>query len=530
MIALQDKRRWRFPGRTVAIAPLLAAAAAVALAATSALAADTALPSHPDQLKYPPLKYQPPRAADYRVKLANGMVAYLVSDRSIPLVTVHVLMRIGPDLDPPGKEGLAAGTVYLLTRSGTKARSAKALEDRLAYLGAQLESQIGGGGGGPFGGGAPSLGPAEARASINLLSKDVEEGLALLVDCLKNAAFEGDRLKLHKDQALQAIKQRNDDSGSIENYQWSFLTSGDDHWSTRYTTAASIQSITREDLAAFQHRYIGPKNFILAVAGDFDRAAMVKRLEKAFEKWPVAGERPGPPAAPSQAPSHGWFLVEKDVNQGRVSIGLPGLQREDPDIYAARIMNDILGGSTFTSHLGNRIRSDEGLAYQVASRLGGGVYYAEPWRLVYQSKVRSVAYATQIALAEIQKMRDSLVTPEELEVSKNGFIEAFPAQFGTAPAIAGLLAVEELTGRYQRDPSFFANYRDKLGAITAEDVRRVARRLLDPAKLVVLMVGNTSEMMLGDPKHDARIALLAGGPPARLPLRDPMTMKPMANP
>jgi zinc protease len=224
-------------------------------------------------------------------------------------------------------------------------------------------------------------------------------------------------------------------------------------------------------------------------------------------------------------------MVDKAVNQGRVSVGIRGIQRDDPDLYAMRVMNDILGGGGFTSRLVNRIRSDEGLAYQVNTRLGEGVYYPEPWRLVFQSKVRSVAYATQIALAEIARMRDSLVTQDELEVSRNGFVEAFPTLFATAGAIAGQLAADELTGRHAKNPGYWAEYRDKVRAVTAQDVQRVARRLLDPAKMTYLMVGDTKEISLGDPKHaDAQVARMAGGEPRHLPLRDPMTMKPMANP
>src|SRR5262249_46067918 len=152
----------------------------------AALFADTAKPERPDQLVFQPLKFDPPAAADYRVKLGSGVIAYLVPDRSIPLVTVSVQMRIGADLDPEGKEGLAATTMYLLTRSGTKARSADDIEARIGALGAQMSSQIGfgfgRGGGGPGGGGQEFA--TEASASINLLSKDVDEGLAILVECM----------------------------------------------------------------------------------------------------------------------------------------------------------------------------------------------------------------------------------------------------------------------------------------------------------------------------------------------------------
>src|SRR5262249_40911104 len=135
-------------------------------------------------------------------KLANGMVAYMVQDRALPLVTISILMRIGPDLDPPGKEGLAATAMNLLTRSGTKKRDAKALEDRLASLGARLSSDVGGTSLNPFGGGV-QVGPSESYVSINLLSKDTDEGIAILAECLGAPAWEAERLKLRKDQLLQ---------------------------------------------------------------------------------------------------------------------------------------------------------------------------------------------------------------------------------------------------------------------------------------------------------------------------------------
>jgi len=500
-------------------------AALALLAACAAAAPAQEIVSHPDQLQFPSYTYVPPQASKYRVKLANGMIAYLVPDRSTPLVTVSVLMRLGPQLDPSGKEGLAAMCANLLTRSGTATMTAEQVETKVAGLGAQLESNVGGGGGGFFGGGIP-IGPSEGRATVNLLSKDVDEGLALLTSCLKTAAFQADRVKLYKDQALQRMKRRNDESGDIEEREWSALLRGDDHWSNRWSTKASIEGLTVDDLKAFQKRYVGPKNFLLAVSGDFDRGTMVKKLEAAFAKWPTPGEKPGLPPAPDKPAQAGWYMVEKDVNQGRVSIGLPSLDRYDPDWAAARVMNDILGGGGFTSRLVNRIRSDEGLAYSVNSRIEGGTYYPEPWRLVFQSKVRSVAYATEIALGEIGKIRDSLVTPTELTASRNKFVESLPVQFETASAIAGTLAAEELTGRYDKDPAYYADYAKRLNAVTAADVQRVAKRLLDPSKMTVLMVGQTGEMMKGDDKHPASIEKMAGGDPKRLPLRDPLTMKP----
>jgi len=525
-IAGTQPRPWARGAGT--LVPLWAASLALVLS-SAAGAADK--PAHPNQLTYTPLAFDPPKAADFRVKLGAGPVAYLVPDRSVPLVSITVFMRIGPDLDPAGKEGLAATAMYLLARSGTRTRSAAALEERVGALGAQLSSNLGGGfgGGGPGGGGA-GIGVTEASASINLLSKDADEGLAILVECLKSPAWEAERLQLRKDQALQDMKERNDDSGGIEQREWSVLQRGDDHWTNHWSTAQSIGGITADDLAAFHRRYVGPKNFIVAVSGDFDRAAMVKKLDRALAAWPQAGERPAPPPAPQAAAAAGWYLVDKDVNQCRVSIGLPAIDRYDPEWAAAQVMNDILGGGGFTSRLVNRIRSDEGLAYSVRSGLDGGTYYKEAWRATFQTKVRSTAYAIQIAFQEVERIRTAAVTDDEIENSKNKFIEAFPSRFETASAIATTLAGEELTGRYGRDPKFYAEYRDRIRGVTAAQVQGVARRLLDPARMAVLMVGNAGDILQGDPKHDVSIRSLAGADPKRVPLRDPLTMKPVLTP
>ena len=513
--------------RPLAVAGFLAAllvAATPGPGTRPAVAAD--LPARPEQLKYPPLKYAPPKSADYRVKLADGIPAYLAPDPAIPLVTVTVLMRVGPDLDPAGKEGLAATMVHQLTRSGTPTLTAEQLEERLAFLGAQLESGMGGGGGMMGLGGVPITG-TESRVTLNLLAKDLDEGLALLTACLKGAAFQADRLKLRKDQQLQNMKQRNDNTADLEEREWGFLMRGAEHWSNRYPTAASINSLTRDDLVALQKRYLGPKNFVIAVSGDFDRATMKRKLEQAFAGWPTPGENPGPPKPPTAPAAQGWYVVDKDVNQTRVSLGLRALDRYDRDFYTAQVMNYVLGGGGFTSRLVNRIRSDEGLAYSVNSRFEGGTYYPDPWRAVFQTKARSTAFALSIALTEIGRVRDSLVTPGELETAKSALIEGFPARFPTTQAIAGALAADESTGRYQKDPAYLSQYASRIGAVTALDVQRVARRLLDPAKLAFLMVGSAKEMALPDGKHDVTLMKLAGGESQRIPLRDPMTMKPM---
>jgi predicted Zn-dependent peptidase len=324
------------------------------------------------------------------------------------------------------------------------------------------------------------------------------------------------------------MKQRNDDSASIEARERGFLAHGEGFWTNRYPTKASLEALTRDDLVAFQKRTVHPRNVLVAVSGDFDRKAIVKKLETLFASWPYPGEASPPVPKPDHRMAAGTFLVDKDVNQGRVSILLPGIQRDDPDFYAALVMNDILGGGSFTSRITNRVRSDEGLAYSASSAFVGGVWYPGTWRAAFQSKVRSAAYASEIVLQEMTKVRDQGVTDDELKTSKASFVDTFPRRFATKAQVVSALLDEEFTGRYRTNPAYYANYRANVEKVTAADVKRVAGRLIAPDKVTLLVVGKKADLLNPDPKHPVKFADLTGGKLTELPLRDPMTMKPPA--
>jgi zinc protease len=264
----------------------------------------------------------------------------------------------------------------------------------------------------------------------------------------------------------------------------------------------------------------------VAASGDFDRDQMVEKLEKLFSDWPDAGQTPGPiPTNTEFAPS-GVYLVDKDVNQGRVSMMLPGVKRDDPDYFAIMVMNDILGAGGFTSRIMNRVRSDEGLAYDAHSRFPGGVYYPLTFSAGFQSKSRTVPYAASIVLEEMKRIAAEAVKDDELNTSKRGFIDRFPRTFATKAQIANTFAADEFTGRYAKQADYWKQVRPHLQAVSKDDVLRVAKKYLTPEKLVILVVGKKSEIMLGHPEHPVKLIDLTRGTLKDVPLRDPLTMKP----
>lgn len=475
-------------------------------------AAAAAIPDRPEKLSFAPLEFHPPKPEPYRVPLASGPVAYVVPDRELPLVNIAISVHTGDWVEPVGKEGLTDLCGSLLTQAGTATRTAQELEERLAYLAAGLGSGIQG---------------AQGSVSLNLLSKDLDEGLAILREVLTTPRFQADRIDLQKQQMLQGMKQRNDDSAHIEGQQVGFLAYGENFWDNRHQTAASVASITRDDLLAFQRQWFWPSNFVLAVSGDFDRDAMVTKLEKLFANWPWPGTPPPPIPTNITMAAAGVYLVDKDVNQGRVKLLLPGIMRDNPDYFPIIIMNDILGGGGFTSRIMNRVRTEEGLAYSASSSFPGGVFFPYAFTAGFQSKSRTVAYATSIVIEEMKRIAAEPVTAEELENAKKGFIDRLPRSFASKAQVAGVLASEEFTGRYQTAPDYWQQVIPRIRAVTREDVQRVAKKYLTPERLVILAVGQKDEILKGDTSHAVTFTNLVGGKFTELPLRDPLTMKPL---
>jgi predicted Zn-dependent peptidase len=506
-----------------AFALVLAAACGLAAAASPAAGvqapsaapasptqAAPAIPDRPEKLVFKPIQFQPPSAKDHRVVLKNGMVVYIAEDRALPLVNVAITVRTGSWLEPAGKEGLAALTGAQLRRGGSRTLSAEELDEKLDFLAAQVSTGIG---------------ATAGTASLNCLADNLDQALALFVELLRAPRFQEDRLALAQDQAVQEMKKRNDESSDIEAREWGVLLYGPGFFGNRFTTEASVRSIGREDLLAFHRKYFFPANMIAAVSGSFSRGEMLRKLEAAFAGWPSpkASIPPIPSAIATASP--GLYRVQKDVNQGRVSIGLPTVRRDDPDVYALEVMNEILGGSGFTSRITKTVRSDEGLAYSAGSGFSPGIWFPGRWRAAFQSKSRSVAWATELVLQELRRMRDEPVSEQELETIKNSLIQTFPSSFASRAQSMAIFAADEYT---RRDPAYWATYRDRIRAVTAADVQRVARAHLLPERLLVLVVGDQAEIDRGDPKHPVRLAALApGGKVTALPLRDPLTMKPL---
>jgi zinc protease len=489
----------------LATVPLL-----LALAAPVALG--QAIPDRPEKLTFPPISWEVPKAKDAKVVLKNKVPAYLVADASgVPLVRVTVWWRGGGYLDPAGKEGLASLFGSQLAVGGTQRTDAAKLEDRLEALSATLSS---------------SCGPTSGSLYLQVQEKDLAEGLDLLMQALTQPAFAQERLDLAKRSARQGLERRNDAVTSIAQLQMPTLLFGEKFFATERTTAASLEAITREDLLAFHASLLHPANLVVAVSGKLERKAMTGLLNRtvgALAASPAARPSPKVPQ-PGFARTPGLYVCDKDAPQAMLQWAFPGMRRSDPDWYPAMVMNHVLGGGGFAARLMKKIRSDEGLTYGVRTQLGEGPYWRGDLTGGLQTKNRSVAYALRLALAEMQRLKDEPLTEAELTSIRDGLVEAFPAQWGSRLIVANRFAAESLEGRPE---DWWLDYREKVKAVTAADVQKAAKKLLDFEKMVVLAVGKASEVEAGDADHPGALKDAARLPLSSLPLRDPLTLKPL---
>jgi predicted Zn-dependent peptidase len=359
--------------------------------------------------------------------------------------------------------------------------------------------------------------------SLNVLSKDLEAAMAIFMDVLTEPRFQQDRFDKAKDNLLQAMKQRNDDSADIEAREWRRIIYGDDFFSNRLATRASVDAITATDSQEFVNRLLRSGNLVVAVAGDFELDALKALLDETVGSIePLAEPLPSVPQ-PDHTPEPGVYVVNKpDVNQGRVSIGRLGFKEGHPEQFPLMVGNDILGGGGFTARMMKRIRSDEGLAYGAYASLGFQVTYAGTFRALYQSKSSTCAYAAEIFFKLLDDMRRSDATDEEIRTSKASYIEPFPRRFASAAQIVGTFAIDEILGR---EHSYWVEYRDNVAAVSAEEIQKAMKKNLDPDTMIMLVVGNIEEIMKGHPEHDARLTDF--GEIKKVPLRDPMTLEPI---
>ena len=439
----------------------------------SAPAPRASVPSYKD-LKFQPLRpIQIPKVET--VTLPNGMKLYLLEDHELPVVNGTALVRTGNLFDPADKVGLATVAGTVMRSGGTKAKTGDELDQQLENIAASVET---------------SIGETSGSVSFSALKENVPEVLGVFHDVMTQPEFRQDKIDLAKAQIRSSIARRNDDAHGVSAREFTNLVYGKDTpygWDIEYAT---LDRISRADVAAFYKRYFFPANVMLAVWGDFNAAEMKTTVERLFADW--ADTQPPVPPFPAvrDAAAPGTYLaVKKDVTQTFFALGHAGGLLKDKDYPALEVMADILGGG-FRSRLMQRVRTKMGNAYEIDA--GWNANYDHPGLFQISGSTKSLSTVETIKAVqeEVERIRTTEVTEAELETAKQSALNGLVFAFDTKTKTLGRMLTYEYYG-YPKD--FIQQYQSALAAVTRADVLRAAKARLDPSKLTIVAVGNPDD-------------------------------------
>lgn len=424
---------------------------------------------HPSQLSYDPINLNPP--VPEKTILENGMIIYTLEDHELPLFTINAVIKTGAIYEPEEKTGLAGFTGTLIRSGGTKNITWEELDEKLEFIAGSVETGIG---------------SESGSAHLSVLTKDIDEGLKIFADILMNPVFAQEKVDLTKKQMIESIRRENDSPAHIASREFrQLLYKG--HPRGRKTTIETVSRITREDLAAFHNKYFSPNNIILGISGDFNKEKILQKIKLVFKDW---GKKnivfpEVPPVKKDVKKSVNY--IYKDVQQSVIRLGHMGLDIKNPDHYAVKLMNYILGGGSFQSRMMKDIRSDRGLAYSVWSYFQLGMRDIGIFASGAGTKLQSTFAVLDRMKSIIQDIREQPVTDEEIKTAKEYIINSFVFKFTST----GQIVNRFITFDYYGLPvSYLETYLDNIRKVTKEDILRVAQKYLKPDQTIILVVGD----------------------------------------
>lgn len=413
-------------------------------------------------------------AMDVQRVVVDDLEAWLFEDHSNPMIAVSIAFRGGAALDPPGKEGLARLTAALLDE-GAGDLDSQAFQLRLDELAITLR----------FDAGRDTFG-----GTLRTLVAHREEAFALLKLALTASRFDPEPVARMKSQLQTMLRRSAEDPGGVASDRF-FGAVFPDHPYGRSVegTEESIAAITVADLRDFVDRRLTRDNLVVGVAGDITPEDLASLLKSTFADLP---ERSAPAAVRETevAAAPAVIVVDKAARQSAIIFGQRGLKRDDPDFYAATVMNRILGGGSFTSRLYQEVRDKRGLAYSVRSSL---VPFARAGLIMGSAGTANERTGETIAVVRDQwrRMAEEGATPEELADAKTYLVGSFPLRFTSNGNIAAILVAMQI---YDLGIDYLDRRNALMKAVTLDDVNRVAKALLEPAALTMIVVGEPHGM------------------------------------
>jgi zinc protease len=463
---------------------LLVLAAAAAPATLGAQVVDRTTP--PGLGPAPVLRLPPVQTAT----LPNGLLLAVVEMHKVPVVDVSLVLDAGSVSDPADLPGLATFTANMLDE-GAGRRSALEISEEADFLGATLTT------GASF---------DVASVFVHVPKRQLGPALDLMADVVLRPTFADSEITRQRDLRRTQILQQRDQPVQMANLAFPAIVFGAQHPYGRPLngTEASTALLGRDRVAQFYQTYYRPQNAKLLVVGDITLTEAERLVAERFGAWERGPSPSAPPASTAAAPAaRTIYLVDKPgAPQSVIRIGNVGVGRTSPDYFPLEVLNTILGGS-FTSRLNQNLRETHGYTYgansQFVMRRMAGPFQAG-------ASVQSAKTDSSLIefVRELRRIRDEAVPQAELDKAKAYITLGLPGNFETTQGAASqyrdLLA-------FGLPLDYYGSYIDRINAVTAADVQRVARQFVDLDHFVVVVVGDRSQI-------EAGIRALGEGPTA----------------
>lgn len=420
------------------------------------------------------LKVKLPRAEE--ASLPNGLRVVLLRSTKVPTFNMQMVVLSGGLSDKSDYRGLASSTASLL-REGTAKRSSKDIAEQADALGATLSAGSG-------------LSSMTTNVSTAGLVENLDPTLELFADVIRNPTFPQTEVDKYKTRTLAQLQFQRSIPQFLAAEQFQRAIYGTSHPASLIATPAeSIQKLTTKDLAAFHSTYYRPNNAILAIVGDVTLKDIMPKIEKAFGDWQKA-DVPAftVPPAPAQSASRIVLIDRPGSVQTVLQLGTLGIERTSPDYFAVLLADRVLGGGP-SGRLFMNLREDKGYTYGAYSSFGGSRFKGT-W--VSSSEVRTdvTEGAMKEFMYELNRLRDEKVPAEELENAKRAIVGSFALSLEQPQSLLQNIITQKL---YNLPADYWDTYPQKVAAITADDVQRVAKQYLDLGHLQVVAVGDASK-------------------------------------
>ena len=419
------------------------------------------------------LRVRFPRAVES--KLANGLTVLVLESHRTPNVVIDLAIPASSLSDPADVPGVADATADLL-RLGTKKHDSKSLAEALAENGVTITSNVG-------------FGSRSTHVSLRTLSDNLDTALEFLTEVLLTPSFPTDELDKWKQRQLAQLQNARTNPGFIANERMYRLLY-DDARAVTAPTPESVRKLTRDHLVAFYNTHYKPSAALLGVAGDVSGKTIAAKLEKTFSSW-SAGSSQQPKVSFRDPIQQGKIVLIDRPNsvQSQINIANLAINRQNPDYVACQVMNRVLGGGP-AARLFRNIREDKGYTYGIGSNFTA-LAYLHHFSMSTSVRTEVTGPALMEILKEFHDIHDREVPAEELENAKRAMVASFALSLESTGAVLSQLM---LLKEYGFPADYWDRYGERVMAVTAADVQRLARKYVPIANAQAVFVGYAAKI------------------------------------